>query len=117
MLQVLQNLLANAIKYRGVGAPHIRAEAVRRGAKWDVSVTDDGPGIDPRDHERIFVELQRLHGDDEVEGTGMGLAICKKIVERHGGRIWVESRAGEGARFRLTLPAATPVPAREPAAA
>jgi chemotaxis family two-component system sensor kinase Cph1 len=106
MVQVLQNLLGNAIKYRGDGPPRIHAEARRRGDEWEVTVCDDGPGIDPRHHERIFVLLQRLHRADEVEGTGMGLAICKKIVERHGGRIWVESAEGEGARFMFTLPAA-----------
>jgi signal transduction histidine kinase len=115
MVQVLQNLLGNAIKYRGDGPPRIHAEARRRGDEWEVTVCDDGPGIDPRHHERIFVLLQRLHRADEVEGTGMGLAICKKIVERRGGRIWVESAEGEGARFTFALPAATP--AREPALA
>jgi light-regulated signal transduction histidine kinase (bacteriophytochrome) len=113
MVQVLQNLLGNAIKYRGDGVPRIHAEAVRRGDEWAISVSDDGPGIDPRHHDRIFVVLQRLHRDDEVEGTGMGLAICKKIVEQRGGRIWVESKPGEGARFTFALPAAAPE--REPA--
>jgi light-regulated signal transduction histidine kinase (bacteriophytochrome) len=113
MVQVLQNLLGNAIKYGGPH-PRIRAEAVRRGAEWEISVSDDGPGIDRRHHERIFVFLQRLHRQDEVEGTGMGLAICKKIVEGHGGRIWVESDPGDGARFTFALPAAQPVPVREP---
>jgi signal transduction histidine kinase len=118
MVQVLQNLLGNAIKYHhGDGPPHVHAEAVRRGEEWEVSVCDDGPGIDPRHHERIFVLLQRLHRDDEVEGTGMGLAICKKIVEHHGGRIWVESAEGEGARFSFALPAAEPVAAALAAAA
>jgi light-regulated signal transduction histidine kinase (bacteriophytochrome) len=102
MVQVLQNLLGNAIKYGG-DAPRIHAEAVRRGEEWEVSVRDDGPGIDPRHHDRIFVLLQRLHRHDEVEGTGMGLAICKKIVEAHGGRIWVESEPGDGARFTFAL--------------
>jgi light-regulated signal transduction histidine kinase (bacteriophytochrome) len=105
MVQVLQNLLGNAIKYGG-DAPHIHAEAVRRGDEWEVSVRDDGPGIDQRHHDRIFVLLQRLHRHDEVEGTGMGLAICKKIVEAHGGRIWVESEPGDGARFTFALPGA-----------
>jgi light-regulated signal transduction histidine kinase (bacteriophytochrome) len=108
MVQVLQNLLGNAIKYGGHGA-RIHAEAIRRGDEWEVSVTDDGPGIDPRYHERIFVLLQRLHRHDEIEGTGIGLAICKKIVEGHGGRIWVESAPGEGARFTFALRAAKPV--------
>jgi signal transduction histidine kinase len=115
MVQVLQNLLGNAIKYHGDGHPRIHAEAMRRGDEWEVSVCDDGPGIDPRHHDRIFVLLQRLHRHDEVEGTGMGLAICKKIVEHHGGRIWVESSEGDGARFRFTLPATEPARVREPA--
>ncbi len=115
MVQLLQNLLGNAIKYRGPDAPRIHADAVRRGDEWEISVTDDGPGIDPRHHERIFVLLQRLHRQDEVEGNGMGLAICQKIVERHGGRIWVESAEGEGARFTVALPAATPAPVPAPA--
>jgi light-regulated signal transduction histidine kinase (bacteriophytochrome) len=116
MVQVLQNLLGNAIKYGGE-APRIHAGAVRRRGEWEISVFDDGPGIDPRHHDRIFVLLQRLHRHDEVEGTGMGLAICKKIVEGHGGRIWVESEAGEGARFTFALPAAEPARVREAALA
>jgi light-regulated signal transduction histidine kinase (bacteriophytochrome) len=111
MVQVLQNLLGNAVRYGGA-APRIHAEAIRRGDAWEVSISDDGPGIDQRHHDRIFVLLQRLHRHDEVEGTGMGLAICKKIVEGHGGAIWVDSERGEGASFRFTLPAAAPV--REP---
>jgi light-regulated signal transduction histidine kinase (bacteriophytochrome) len=114
MVQLLQNLLGNAVKYGGP-APRIRVQAIRRGGEWEVSVSDDGPGIDPRHHDRIFVLLQRLHRHDEVEGTGMGLAICKRIVETHGGRIWVESERGEGARFRFTLPATEPARVREPA--
>jgi light-regulated signal transduction histidine kinase (bacteriophytochrome) len=116
MVQVLQNLLGNAIKYGdgGVGGTRIHAEAIRRGDEWEVSVTDDGPGIDPRHHDRIFVLLQRLHRHDEVEGTGMGLAICKRIVETHGGKIWVDSKPGEGARFRFTLRAAEPPAPRTP---
>jgi light-regulated signal transduction histidine kinase (bacteriophytochrome) len=116
MVQVLQNLLGNAMKYGGDN-PRIHAEAVRRGGEWEISISDDGPGIDPRHHDRIFVLLQRLHRHDEVEGTGMGLAICKKIVEAHGGRIWVESEPGDGARFTFALPAAEPARVREPAVA
>jgi len=112
MVQVLQNLLGNAIKYRGERAPAIHVSAMPRGAHWEITVADDGPGIDPRHHDRIFVLLQRLHRHDEVEGTGMGLAICKKIIESHGGRIWVESGEGEGARFTFTLPAAHDAPPR-----
>ena len=98
MVQVLQNLLGNAIKYHG-GDGAARSTPRRSGAATSgrSSVADDGPGIDPRHHDRIFVLLQRLHRHDEVEGTGMGLAICKKIVERHGGRIWVESARGRAA--------------------
>jgi light-regulated signal transduction histidine kinase (bacteriophytochrome) len=107
MVQLLQNLLGNAVKYGGPGA-RIHAEAIRRGGEWEISISDDGPGIDPRHHERVFVLLQRLHRHDEIEGTGMGLAICKKIVEGHGGAIWVDSERGEGATFRFTLPAAEP---------
>jgi light-regulated signal transduction histidine kinase (bacteriophytochrome) len=107
MVQVLQNLLGNAVKYGGA-APRIHAEAIRRGGEWEISISDDGPGIDPRHHDRIFVLLQRLHRHDEVEGTGMGLAICKKIVEGHGGGIWVDSERGDGATFRFTLRAAEP---------
>jgi light-regulated signal transduction histidine kinase (bacteriophytochrome) len=105
MVQVLQNLLGNAVKYGGA-ATRIHAEAIRRGDEWEISISDDGPGIDPRHHDRIFVLLQRLHRREEVEGTGMGLAICKKIVEGHGGAIWVESERGDGATFRFRLPAA-----------
>ena len=94
-------------------APQIHIDAVRRGEEWEIAVTDDGPGIDPRHHDRIFVLLHRLHRRDEVEGTGIGLAICKKVVERYGGRIWVESAEGEGARFVFTLPAAEPAKVAE----
>ncbi len=106
MVQVLQNLLGNAIKYRKRDNPRIHAEAVRRGDAWEISVIDDGPGIDRRHHEKVFVLLQRLHRHDEIEGTGMGLTICRKIVERHGGVIWVESEPGAGARFSYSLRAA-----------
>jgi signal transduction histidine kinase len=94
----------------------VHASAERRGAMWEVAVADDGPGIDPRHHERIFVLLQRLHRHDEIEGTGIGLAICQKIVERHGGRIWVESEPGAGARFAFSLPAAAADAPAAPAA-
>ena len=112
MVQVLQNLLGNAIKYRGEHAPRSTSPRCRAARTGRSPSRDDGPGIDPRHHDRIFVLLQRLHRHDEVEGTGMGLAICKKIIESHGGRIWVESREGEGARFTFTLPAAHDAPPR-----
>lgn len=104
LAQVFQNLISNAIKYRSPEVPRIHVNAERSGDEWIFSCTDNGVGIDARYHERIFGIFKRLHGK-EIEGTGMGLAICKKIIERHGGRIWVESEASRGATFRFTLPA------------
>jgi PAS domain S-box-containing protein len=104
LTQVFQNLIGNAIKFRGTAAPRIEVGAVRAGDAWRFFVADNGIGIDPQHAERIFVIFQRLHTREEYPGTGIGLAICKKIVERHGGRIWVESRLGAGATFNFTLP-------------
>ena len=101
--QVFQNLIGNAIKYKGVDPPIIDVSSEQRGEDWVISVKDNGIGIDPQYHERIFGIFKRLHGR-ELPGTGMGLAICKRIVERHGGRIWVESEHGQGSTFRFTLP-------------
>jgi PAS domain S-box-containing protein len=120
MGQVLQNLIGNALKFRGTATPHIWISAERRGAEWRFSVKDDGIGILPEYQERIFVLFQRLHSREEYPGTGIGLAICKKVVERHGGKLWVEStgRPGEGTTFLFTLPvdrkAVLAVPAKEP---
>lgn len=103
---VLQNLLANALTYRSERPPVVVVEGRREGEEVVVAVRDNGIGIAPEHAERIFGIFQRLHGRERYPGTGIGLAICKRVVERHGGRIWVESRPGAGATFRFTLPAA-----------
>jgi PAS domain S-box-containing protein len=106
MVSLLENLIGNAIKYRGEEAPRIHVSARDRGNEWVFSVQDNGIGIDPVQMGRLFQMFQRLHTRAEYEGSGIGLAIAKKIVERHGGRIWVESEAGKGATFFFTIPRA-----------
>lgn len=101
--QLLQNLVANAIKFRGEQPPLVRISAVRSGAEWQLSVGDNGIGIDMQHAPRIFQMFQRLHARGRYPGSGIGLAIAKRIVERHGGRIWLESEPGRGSTFHFTL--------------
>ena len=104
LTQLFQNLIGNALKFRGEATPQIHIGAQRKGAEWEVTVRDNGIGIAEQDFQRIFIVFQRLHSREKYAGTGIGLSVCKKIVERHGGRIWVESRLGKGTTFHFTLP-------------
>ena len=103
---MFQNLIANAIKFRGERPPQIHVGARAEAGRWVFSVRDNGIGIDAQYFERIFQVFQRLHTRKTYPGTGIGLAICKKIVERHGGKIWIESQPGQGSTFYFSLPAA-----------
>ncbi len=104
LVQLLQNLVANSLKYRSLDRPKIRVSAQRQGREWRFTVRDNGEGIAPEHHERIFRVFKRLHSR-EIPGTGIGLSICERIVTHYGGRIWVESEQGKGAAFHFTVPA------------
>ncbi len=101
--QLFQNLISNAIKFRGTSPPEIEISVERLNSGWKVSVKDNGIGIDKVHFERIFIVFQRLHGRGDFPGAGIGLAICKKIVELFGGQLWLESTLGQGTTFYFTL--------------
>ncbi|MGL4370155.1 MAG: sensor histidine kinase, partial [Spirochaetota bacterium] len=106
MSRLFQNLISNAIKFRGGDPPRIRIGCEENDHIWKISVSDNGIGIQPEFSERIFQIFQRLHTRDSYPGSGIGLAVCQRIVERHGGKIWVESEPGNGSVFYFTVPKA-----------
>jgi light-regulated signal transduction histidine kinase (bacteriophytochrome) len=111
LVLVFQNLIGNGIKFRGEEPPRVRLSVERDDGFWRFTVADNGIGIDPEYGERIFVIFQRLHTKEAYTGTGIGLAMCRKVIEHHGGRIWLEpSDNGAGATFRFTLPVADTAP-------
>lgn len=112
--QLFQNLIANALRFHGESPPEIEISAELQASMWRFAVRDNGVGIAPQHHERIFLIFQRVPQNSPTQGTGVGLTICKRIVERHGGRIWVESEEGKGATFYFTLPPANPIPDSDP---
>jgi light-regulated signal transduction histidine kinase (bacteriophytochrome) len=104
LAQVFQNLIGNAVKFHGAESPLVRVNAEAQAKEWVFSVADNGIGIAPEQAENVFIIFRRLHTRAEYPGNGIGLSICKKIIEQHGGRIWFESEPGHGSSFRFTLP-------------
>jgi light-regulated signal transduction histidine kinase (bacteriophytochrome) len=104
LYRLFQNLISNALKFRGRESPEIRVWAELQEGEWIFAVQDNGIGIAPEYQEKVFGMFSRLHSRAQYEGTGIGLALCSKIAQRHGGRIWVESDVGEGATFRFNIP-------------
>ena len=105
LVQLMDNLIGNGLKYHGDKAPHVHVSAERNGNKWNFSVSDNGIGIAPEYYERIFEIFQRLHDKKDYPETGIGLAVCRRIVGGHGGTVWVESEPGQGSTFHFTIPA------------
>jgi light-regulated signal transduction histidine kinase (bacteriophytochrome) len=114
--RLLRNLTANAIKFRGDTPPHVHIQAERGEGEWVFSVSDNGMGVAPEHTAEVFTPFHRLHSRDEYPGTGIGLATCKRILERHGGRIWVQSTPGAGSTFYFTIPDGGPNAASREAA-
>ncbi|MDB6037245.1 MAG: multi-sensor signal transduction histidine kinase, partial [Verrucomicrobiales bacterium] len=104
LVQLLQNLIGNGLKYRSEKTPHVHVSAQCGGHEWTISISDNGMGIAPRHYERIFEIFKRLHNQQEYPGTGIGLAVCRRVVNRHAGKIWVESRSDQGSTFNFTIP-------------
>ena len=100
----MQNLIGNGLKYHGADPPHVHVSAEQNGNEWTIAVRDNGLGIDAKHHEKIFEIFRRLHTQHKYPGTGIGLAVCRRIVLRHGGRIWLESQEGEGSTFYFSIP-------------
>jgi signal transduction histidine kinase len=115
LAQLFQNLISNAIKYSGEKRPQIRVAVAEREDLWEFSVQDNGIGIHPRHQHKIFEMFARLSSETKVAGTGIGLALCRKVVERLGGAIWVASNPGEGSTFFFSLPKLRPAAVAEPA--
>jgi len=106
LVQLFQNLIGNAIKFRGKDCPRIHVSSEQAGSEWIFAIADNGIGIAAEHRDRIFEIFQRLHARTDYPGNGIGLSICKKIVEQHGGRIWVESESGRGSTFKVGWPGA-----------